>query len=303
MSPNTHTDITVNAEGFWLLQALLDIRHVAPEIRCRPFVSTDSEAALSEHPGVSVMSEQGIVVDGQVHDQVAARMRTLAAPDVEVLALLSRAKPRNGASGEDADATHQYTLSDNELRVVLARRDDRWVSAVRAGAEITVDDVSVNDAASIAALVLDALDAIQPSGPAPITSVNVPVDEATEAVKSWQESGFDVFAGGQLRRMGLNAATVSVLSEALSEPRAEAVVYARQYRDDVRAPSVSVLSIKDGPSGRIAMYQQPRTPGSGQDWMAICPATPQLVRVGVKTVLDSLPYGAWERHRRGLNSD
>jgi hypothetical protein len=298
MSPNTHTDITVNAEGFWLLQALLDIRHVTPEIRCRPFVSAGPEYSLSEHPGVTVMSEQGIVVDGQVHDQVSARMRTLAAPDVEVLTLLSRGKLRYGATSEDDDIVNRYTLSDNELRVVLARRDDRWVSAVRAGAEITVDDVSVNGASSIAGLVLDALDAIQPSGPAPITSVNVPVDEATEAVKCWQESGFDVFAGGQLRRMGLNAATVAALSQALSDPRAEAVVYARQYRDDVRAPSVSVLSIKDGPSGRIAMYQQPRTPGSGQDWMAICPATPQLVRIGVQTVLDSLPYGSWEGHRR-----
>jgi hypothetical protein len=298
MSPNTRTDITVNAEGFWLLQALLDIRHVAPEIRCRPFVSAGSESSLSEHPGLAVLTAEGIVVDGQVHERVATRMRTLAAPDVEVLALLSRGKLRYGARGEDADITHRHTLLDNELRVVLARRDDHWVSAVRAGAEITVNDVSVSDAASIAGLVLDALEAIQPSGPAPITSVNVPVDEATEAAKSWQESGFDVFAGGQLRRMGLSAATVVALSEALSDPRAEAVVYARQYRDGVRAPSVSVLSIEDGPSGRIAMYQQPRTPGSGQDWMAICPATPQLVRIGVKTVLDSLPYGSWEGHRR-----
>jgi hypothetical protein len=298
MSPKIRTDVTVNTEGFWLLQALLDIRHVAPEIRCRPFVPVGPESSLSEHPGMTVMSEQGIVIDGQVHEQVATRMRTLAAPDVEVLALLSRGKLRYGSSSEGDDIAHRYAFSDHELRVVLARRDDHWVSAVRVGAEITVDDVSVSDASSIAGLVLDALEAIQPSGPAPITSVNVPVDEATEAAKSWQESGFDVFAGGQLRRMGLSAATVVALSEALSDPRAEAVVYARQYRDGVRAPSVSVLSIKDGPSGRIAMYQQPRTPGSGQDWMAICPATPQLVRIGVKTVLDSLPYGSWEGHRR-----
>ena len=39
---STRTDITVNVDGFWMLQALLDIRHVAPELRCRPFVSTDS---------------------------------------------------------------------------------------------------------------------------------------------------------------------------------------------------------------------------------------------------------------------
>jgi hypothetical protein len=32
--------------------------------------------------------------------------------------------------------------------------------------------------------------------------------------------------------------------------------------------------------------------------LAICPATPQLVQVGIKTVLDTLPYGEWKTHRR-----
>lgn len=29
---STRTDITVNVDGFWMLQALLDIRHVAPGV-------------------------------------------------------------------------------------------------------------------------------------------------------------------------------------------------------------------------------------------------------------------------------
>jgi hypothetical protein len=59
-----------------------------------------------------------------------------------------------------------------------------------------------------------------------------------------------------------------------------------------------VLSLKDGSGGRIAMYQQARTAGSGEVWLAICPATPQLVQVGVKTVMETLPYGEWKTHRR-----
>jgi hypothetical protein len=59
-----------------------------------------------------------------------------------------------------------------------------------------------------------------------------------------------------------------------------------------------VLSLKDGSGGRIALYQQARTAGSGEAWLAICPATPQLVQVGIKTVLDTLPYGEWKTHRR-----
>lgn len=89
---STRTDITVNVDGFWMLQALLDIRHVAPELRCRPYVSTDSNDWLNEHPGMAVMREQGIVVNDAVNEQVAARMKVLAAPDLEVVALLSRGK-------------------------------------------------------------------------------------------------------------------------------------------------------------------------------------------------------------------
>ncbi|ORV17896.1 ESX secretion-associated protein EspG [Mycobacterium celatum] len=298
----TRTDITVNVEGFWMLQALLDIRHVAPELRCRPYVSTDSSDWLNEHPGMAVMREQGIVTDDTVNEQVAARMRVLAAPDLEVIALLSRGKLLYGVKqkeeGEEEEPVGSRDIPDNEFRVVLARRGQHWVSAVRVGDEITVDDVAITDTASIAALVFDGLESIHHADPAAINAVNVPLDEMLEVTKAWQSSGFNVFSGGDLRRLGISAATVAALGQALSDPAAEAAVYARQYRDDARAPSASVLSLKDGSGGRIAMYQQARTAGSGEAWLAICPATPQLVQVGVKTVLDTLPYGEWKTHRR-----
>src|ERR1700756_3310091 len=93
-SQSTRTDITVNVDGFWMLQALLDIRHVAPELRCRPYVSTDSNDGLNEHPGMAVMREQGIVAGelNEVNEQVAGRMRVLAAADLEVVDLLPRGK-------------------------------------------------------------------------------------------------------------------------------------------------------------------------------------------------------------------
>lgn len=298
MDPSTRTDITVNVEGFWMLQALLDIRHVAPELRCRPYVSTESNDWLTEHPGMAVMREQGIVVGDTVNEHVATRMRVLAAPDLEVVALLSLGKLRYGVIDDEDQPPGSRDIPDNEFRVLLARRGEHWVSAVRVGTDITVDDVSVTDASSIAALVIDALESIHHADPAQITAVNVPMEEMLEATQSWQDSGFNIFTGGDLRRMGISAATVAALGQALSEPAAEAAVYARQYRDDAKGPSASVLSLKDGSGGRIALYQQARTAGSGEAWLAICPATPQLVQVGVKTVLDTLPYGAWKTHRR-----
>jgi hypothetical protein len=299
-SQSTRTDITVNVDGFWMLQALLDIRHVAPELRCRPYVSTDSNDWLNEHPGMAVMREQGIVVGelNEVQEQVAARMRVLAAPDLEVIALLSRGKLQYGVVDDEYQAPGSRDIPDNEFRVVLARRNQHWVSAVRVGNDITVDDVAVADSASIASLVLDGLESIHHAEPAAINAVNVPLEEMLEVTKSWQESGFNVFSGGDLRRMGISAATVAALGQALSDPAAEVAVYARQYRDDAKGPSASVLSLKDGSGGRIALYQQARTAGSGEAWLAICPATPQLVQVGIKTVLDTLPYGEWKTHRR-----
>lgn len=298
MDPSTRTDITVNVEGLWMLQALLDIRHVAPELRGRPFVSTDSNEWINEHPGMTVMREQGIVVDDKVNEQVATRMRVLAVPDVEVIALLSRGKLLYGVTTDEDQPAGSRDIPDNEFRVVLARRGEHWVSAVRVGSDITIDDVAVTDVSSIAALVIDGLESIHHADPAAITAVNVPLEEMLEVTQTWQDAGFNVFSGGDLRRMGISAATVAALGQALSDPAAEAALYARQYRDDAKAPSTSVLSLKDGSAGRIAMYQQGRTAGSGESWLAICPATPQLVQVGVKTVLDTLPYGSWKTHRR-----
>jgi hypothetical protein len=216
--------------------------------------------------------------------------------------LLSRGKLLYGIKEKGEDGEEEQVgsreIPDNEFRVLLARRAQHWVSAVRVGDEITVDDVAIADTTSIAALVFDALESIHHAEPAAINAVNVPLDEMLEITKAWQSSGFNVFSGGDLRRLGISAATVAALGQALSDPGAEAAVYARQYRDDDKAPSASVLSLKDGSGGRIAMYQQARTAGSNEAWLAICPATPQLVQVGVKTVLETLPYGEWKTHSR-----
>ncbi len=222
MDQGTRTDITVNVEGFWMLQALLDIRHVAPELRCRPFVSTDSMDWLNQHPGMAVMREQGIVDGETVNEAVAARMRVLAAPDLEIVALLSRGKLLYGVKEKEEGGPEEQVgsrdIPDNEFRVLLARRGQHWVSAVRVGDEITVDDVAIADTTSIATLVFDALESIHHAEPAAINAVNVPLDEMIEITKAWQSSGFNVFSGGDLRRLGISAATVAALGQALSDP-------------------------------------------------------------------------------------
>src|ERR1700759_33591 len=198
MDQTTRTDITVNVEGFWMLQALLDIRHVAPELRCRPFVSTDSMDWLNEHPGMAIMREQGIVTGDAVEESIAARMRVLAAPDLEIVALLSRGKLLYGVKEKEEGGADEPVgsreIPDNEFRVLLARRGQHWVSAVRVGDEVKADDVAIADTTSIATLVFDALESIRHAEPAAINAVNVPLDEMIEITKAWQDSGVKVFS-------------------------------------------------------------------------------------------------------------
>ena len=105
--PTTPTsDITVNLEGLWLLQAMLGISQLAPELRGRPFGQPQSAEWLTAHPGLAVLVDQGIADEGAVvRSDIAARMKVLASPDVEVILLVSRADER-GDTGGDGRSQH-----------------------------------------------------------------------------------------------------------------------------------------------------------------------------------------------------
>ena len=60
------TDITVNLEGLWLLQALLGIAQLAPELMGRPYGAPHNNNWVTEHPGLAVLVEQGICDEGGV---------------------------------------------------------------------------------------------------------------------------------------------------------------------------------------------------------------------------------------------
>ena len=87
-------DVTVNLEGLWLLQALLGIPQLATELRVRPYGAARTDEWQVDHPGIEVLREGGLVDDaGRVLEQFASRLQVLAAPDVEVAALISRGGP------------------------------------------------------------------------------------------------------------------------------------------------------------------------------------------------------------------
>src|SRR4051794_28882016 len=125
-------DVTVNLNALWLLQARLGIPALAPELRARPYGAARSDDWLPQHPGFDVLREQGLVdAHGEVLDTLAQRLHVLGAPDVEIAILVSRGGPLTIAQIRLDDPATWRGIPDDQLRIVLARRENRWVSGAR----------------------------------------------------------------------------------------------------------------------------------------------------------------------------
>jgi EspG family len=298
--PTTPTsDITVNLEGLWLLQAMLGISQLAPELRGRPYGQPQSTEWLTAHPGLAVLVDQGIADEGAVvRSDIAARMKVLATPDVEVILLVSRG-PMNAVTPVVMDEPSTWrAIPDEQLRVVLARRDGRWASAVRAGSYITIDDCPGTDQEWVQRLVGEALDSVHRVEPARISAVNVPLDDMRTAIAAHAKADSAAAKLAALRALGLRGGALAELGAALDDPQAEALVYARAHVDIDTVWSQTVLNLRDTASGRVALYRLNPPPGSQQEWLAIAPATPAQLHHALTTVFDSVGVRAWASHER-----
>ena len=293
------TDITVNLEALWLLQALLGIPRLASELRVRPYGQPRSTEWVTQHPGLGVLVGQGICDDGGVvRADIAERMAALAAPDVEVVMLVSRGRLNWSNPVVLDDPATWRAIPDEQLRIVVSRRHGRWTSAVRTGEVITIDDCEPVDSERLEQLVCQALDSVHHVEPARITAVNIPLDSMLGALADHAQAGSVAAKQAALRAAGLRGAALAELAAALDEPQAEAVLYARAYVDAETSLSASVLNLRDTVSGRVALYRLSPPHGSLQEWMAIAPATPAQVRHGVGTVLGSVTVRSWDAHER-----
>lgn len=298
--PATPTsDITVNLEGLWLLEAMLGMSQLAPELRGRPYGQPQSTEWLTAHPGLAVLVDQGIADEGAVvRSDIAARMKVLATPDVEVILLVSRG-PMNVVTPVVMDEPSTWrAIPDEQLRVVLARRDGRWASAVRAGSYITIDDCPGTDQEWVQHLVGQALDSVHRVEPARISAVNVPLDDMRTAIAMHAKADSAAAKLAALRALGLRGGALAELGAALDDPHAEALVYARAHVDIDTVWSQTVLNLRDTASGRVALYRLNPPPGSQQEWLAIAPATPAQLHHALTTVFDSVGVRAWASHER-----
>jgi hypothetical protein len=303
MSTEPAEAVTVNVEALWILQAMLDISTLPPELRSLPYGAAQTKDWLTADPRVETLQHNGLVgADREVVDSVGHRLRALAVPDVEIVVLVSHGEIRwPGPIDVNDPETWKLTAPQDQLSVVLARRDGRWVSAVRAGEHITIDDVDGAEGfAWVADLVTTLFDAFVPGGPSQLVAMNLPFDELRAAAQERTRIGGGNPAGRDLplRSLGVPPAAVAELAELLDAPAAEAVVHARAHTEARVSSSGCTLDVRATPSGRVVLYRMPTRPGATQDWMTIAPATVTQVAQGLQAVLNSLNVSDWAHHRR-----
>lgn len=293
-------DVTVNLEGLWLLQAIMGVSTLAPELRTLPYGAARDNEWLKTHPGVEVLRNEGLVdSDGQVRDELAKRLQVLAVPDVEVAILISQG-PMNWTPVMDLEDPGTWrAIRAEQLRIVLARRDGQWVSAARAGSEVTIDAVAGGGADWLAGVVTSVLDALHPCGPSRIPALNVPMDDIIEiATTRAATSTADPRRDAPLRELGLRGGALAEVAAVLDEPLVEAVLYARAYTDTEVRNGVAALNLRDTDGGRIAIYRMAAVRGSEKAWMTVAPATATQVEQALQTVLSSVDVPSWDTHRR-----
>ncbi|MCG7594745.1 ESX secretion-associated protein EspG [Mycobacterium sp. PSTR-4-N] len=295
-------DVTVNLHGMWMLQAMLDIATVAPELSAVPYGAPRESTWISGDPRIEQLQAAGVVgQDGHVITQVAARMRVLAAPDVEVAILIARgALSWKGRIDVNDPATWRRDIPDNQLQIVLARRDGRWVSAARAGDDITIDDVRFDggSAAWLRDVLVEQLNAVHPVEASRIEPMNLPYEDIVSAAAQRADAGDDPQRELPLRALGIPPAALAELGALLDEPVVETVVYARVHTDARSNTSATALNIRDTDAGRVVLYQMLAPRGSTQDWMVIAPGSPGQILQGIQAVLSSVNARDWENHER-----
>jgi len=302
MSTEPAEAATVDVEALWVLQAMLDIPTLPPELRSLPYGAARTKDWLSVDPRIDTLQRNGLVGPNRtVVEAVADRLQALAVPDVEIVILLSHGEIHwPGPIDVDDPETWKLTAPQEQLSVVLARREGHWVSGVRGGEHITLDDVDgAAGLAWIADIVISLFDAFVPGEPSRLVAMNLPFDDLRAAARERTRIG-EANPGHDLplRALGVPPAAVAELAELIDSPAAEAVVYARVHTDTRVSSSSCTLDVRATPAGRVVLYRMPPRLGASQDWMTITPATAIQVTQGLQAVLNSLNVSDWTRHRR-----
>ena len=286
-------ELTTTPSGIWVLQALLGVEKMPTALRLRPFVpsidgggtvATDiGEIPLQQTAEYASLAAAGVIDErGQVDEAVRDWMAVVGRPQREVMVVIRRPRPLNGAAPRDDDApalVEERTMSicrRERWLAMIARSDDQVVLAPLGEAARTDTQVE---------LICDTLlHAFSAGEPAAIAGFNLPSAALEQALASTLGTDQTLVASA-LTRLGLSPDQVAVLSAAARlDQSAMAVV---TVIDHGIKPHVhpDVVSVIDSELGRVTISYT--TGPDGTRWTSVWPTSSEALRHDLTNLLTS----------------
>jgi hypothetical protein len=282
-------DLTTTPSGIWVLQALLGVESMPTALRLRPFVpsvdgdgtvaTTHGQVPLTQTAEYASLAAAGVIdEDGRVDDAVRDWMAVVGRPQREVVVVIRRPKPTDGAV--DTPALVQ------ERTMAICQRE-RWLAMI-ARSEDEVVLAPLGEAAMADAqvdLICDTvLHAFADGAPAAIAGVNVPSDTLEAALTGSVGKDRPVVASA-LARLGLEPDQVAVLSAATRMDESAMAVVAVVDHGIKQRVHPNVLSVVDTDLGRITISYT--TGPDGTRWTSIWPTAPDALRQDLANLLNA----------------
>ncbi|MFE7796279.1 ESX secretion-associated protein EspG [Nocardia sp. NPDC057440] len=254
-------------DGLLAVADRLGVQTLPLVLSVAPQQDSFDEWTAAQQRAVTALVGAGVIdSDGAVDPDLAAALRTLAQPDVELVARI-------------------FTGADS-TRICLARRAEQHALAVRAGDSFDIGPVWADG--SGAALLRPLLAALGPGKPADVVSFSAPSSELSERLAAAQASADftdAVYALGVADR----DAVAYGMAFASCHSFAEIVAYAHLDGQTTRPPGA--VAVYD--TGRGRMVAAPGIAADQQVWSTVTPGTDHRIAQAISALIESLPGGRW----------
>jgi hypothetical protein len=260
----------VNVDAALLLKDLVGIDNYPPVLALFKNIYGSVDRGRAPEWVASALTERGILVDGEVHREVARWLRCLDRPDVEMVVRIVDMELASELAGT--------------LRLSLVRSGDAHVLAVRCDDQVVIQPVFGQSPQ------LDFVAAVLSEGLGPCPALRF--EPVTVSAEQLAELPTDpVERRRALVELGAESRTAAVLTRAFDEIERRAEVVMLEHRDgEAPRPEVCV-SVFDTPSGRALAI--PRMALDGRISSTFEPGDNGAVQRSVRTLIDLLPGRDW----------
>lgn len=285
-------DLTTTPNGIWILQALLGVEKMPTSLRLRPFIpSVDGDGTVATEIGdvpwsqtaeYNSLAAAGVIdADGRVDEAVRDWMAVVGRPQREVVVVIRRPKPLEGAVADDGAPPLV------EERVMSICQRERWLAMIaRSGNEVVLAPLgeAARSDEQIDLICDTLLHAFSRGEAAAISGFNVPSAAFESTLKENYPKGRPVLASA-LARLGLSPDQVAVVSAGchLDESAMAVVSVIEHGIQDHFHPDV--IAVVDSDFGRITVSHT--TAPDGNRWTSIWPTSADALRQDLGKLLNA----------------